>query len=132
MDRREQILKHTTKDQKGIEIGPWFAPLAPEREGYNCLSFDVFKTEDLRRIAERDPNVDNSRIASIEDVDIVCSSTEIYDAVAARDELGGFDYIISSHNFEHLPNPIKFLRGCEKVLSPAEAVHGCTRQKGLF
>jgi SAM-dependent methyltransferase len=116
MDRREQLLKHITKWQKGIEIGPWFAPLAPKREGYNCLSFDVFDTETLKKNAEDDPLLDNSSVSSIETVDIVGSSTEILDVIAARGELGTFDYIISSHNFEHLPNPIKFLRGCEKVL----------------
>jgi SAM-dependent methyltransferase len=46
------------------------------------------------------------------------SSTEIFDIVAARGELSSFDYIISSHNFEHLPNPINFLQGCEKVHKP--------------
>jgi SAM-dependent methyltransferase len=109
-------LKHIAKWQKGIEIGPWFAPLAAKSEGYNCLAFDVFDTETLKKSAERDPLIDNSRISSIETVDIVGSSTEIYDVIAARGELSTFDYIISSHNFEHLPNPIKFLRGCEKVL----------------
>ena len=116
MDRREQLLKHITKPQKGIEIGPWFAPLAAKREGYNCLSFDVFDTETLKKNAEADPFVDNSRVSSIEAVDIVGSSTEIYDVIAARGELLTFDYILSSHNFEHLPNPIKFLQGCHKVL----------------
>ena len=118
MDRRTEILKHVTKDHKGIEIGPWFAPLAPKREGYNCLTFDVFDTETLRANAARDPYIDKSSIAAIEDVDIVGSSTEIEDVVAARGGLGSFDYIISSHNFEHLPNPIKFLQGCAKVLKP--------------
>jgi hypothetical protein len=36
MDRGERILKHITKDRKGIEIGPWFAPRAQKGEGYNC------------------------------------------------------------------------------------------------
>ena len=116
MDRREQLLKHITKRQKGIEIGPWYAPLAAKREGYNCLSFDVFDTETLKRNAEEYPDVDNSCVSSIEAVDIVGSSTEIYDIIAARGELLTFDYILSSHNFEHLPNPIKFLQGCEQVL----------------
>ena len=102
MDRREQVLKHITKDQKGIQIGPWFNPLAPKREGYNCLSFDVLDTETLRKNAERDPFVHNSVIPSIEEVDIIGSSTEIYDVIAARGDLSTFDYIISSHNFEHL------------------------------
>jgi predicted SAM-dependent methyltransferase len=118
MERREQLLKHITKLQKGIEIGPWFAPLAAKREGYNCLSFDVFDTETLKKNAEGDPLVDRSRVSSIETVDVVGNSTEIYDVIAARGEVSTFDYIISSHNFEHLPNPIRFLQGCEKVLKP--------------
>src|SRR5580704_7535365 len=100
MDRREQLLKHITKRQKGIEIGPWYAPLAAKREGYNCLSFDVFDTETLKRNAEENPDVHNSCVSLIEAVDIVGSSTEIYDIIAARGELLTFDYILSSHNFE--------------------------------
>jgi SAM-dependent methyltransferase len=118
MDRREQILKHVAKDKKGLEIGPWFAPLAPKREGYNCLSLDVFDTETLRKKAEQDPNIPQSSIPLIEEVDIIGSATDLEDAIAARDAAGTFDYIISSHNFEHLPNPIRFLRGCERALKP--------------
>ena len=118
MDRRMEVLKYLTKEQKGIEIGPWFTPLASKREGYDCLTFDVFDAETLKKTAESDPFIDNSRIADIEDVDVVGSSTEIETAIAKRGELGQFDYIISSHNFEHLPNPIKFLQGCGKVLKP--------------
>lgn len=118
MDRRAQILKYVRKDHKGIEIGPWFAPIAPKRDGYNCLSLDVFDTDRLIRNAERAPNVDNSLISSIESVDIVSSSTELANAIASRNELATFDYIISAHNFEHIPNPIKFLQGCEQVLKP--------------
>jgi hypothetical protein len=54
----------------------------------------------------------------IEDVDIVGSSIAIGDLVKARGEAGTFDYVVSSHNFEHLPNPIRFLNGCTDVLKP--------------
>jgi SAM-dependent methyltransferase len=116
MDRRAQILKFITKDQKGIEIGPWFAPLAPKREGYNCLSFDVFDTDTLKKIAEQDPHVPKNQLNDIENVDVVGSAVNIRDVIAARGDLGSFDYIVSSHNFEHLPDPIRFLQGCECVL----------------
>ena len=116
MDRRAQILKYITKDQKGIEIGPWFAPLAPKREGYNCLSFDIFDTDKLKQIAEQDPSVHKNQIKDIENVDIVGSAVNIRDVIAARGDLGSFDYIVSSHNFEHLPDPVRFLQGCECVL----------------
>lgn len=118
MDRREQILKHVDREKKGLEIGPWFAPLATKREGYDCLSLDVFDAQTLREKAEQDPNIPKSSIPLIEEVDILGTATDLEDAIAARREAGTFDYIVSSHNFEHLPNPIKFLKGCEKALKP--------------
>ena len=57
MDRRDAILKYITKEQRGIEIGPWFNPLAPKREGYSCLALDVFDSETLRKRAVDDPNI---------------------------------------------------------------------------
>jgi predicted SAM-dependent methyltransferase len=116
MDRRSQILKYITKEQKGIEIGPWFAPLAPKKEGYNCLIFDVFDAESLRKTAADDPFIDNTLIKDIDEVDIVGSSVNIASEIERRGELGQFDYVVSSHNIEHIPNPIKFLQGCEQVL----------------
>jgi SAM-dependent methyltransferase len=116
VDRRDAILKYTTKEQRGIEIGPWFNPIASKREGYRCLVLDVFDSETLRKRAADDPNIAAASIPMIEDVDLVGSSTHIGELVRARGEAGAFDYIVSSHNFEHLPNPIRFLQGCAEAL----------------
>lgn len=116
MDRIERIKKYISRQQKGLEIGAYFNPMAPKRDGYNCLVFDIFDAERLRKNLLNDPQINNTRLNDIEDVDIVGSSTEIFDSVKKIGGLGTFDYIISSHNFEHLPNPIKFLQGCQKVL----------------
>lgn len=116
MNRREEILKYVNKEMRGIEVGPWFAPLAPKREGYRCLSLDVFDTDTLLSRAKADPNVSATSIPLIESVDLIGSSTEIAALVDARSELGQYDYIISSHNFEHVPNPLRFLQGCGQVL----------------
>jgi SAM-dependent methyltransferase len=118
MDRREAVLKYLTKDMKGLEIGPWFNPLAPKRDGYNCLVLDVFDSQTLRERARNDPNIHESLWDRIEDVDVVGSSTHIDQLIDTRGDLGKFNYIVSSHNFEHLPNPIRFLQGCAKVLAP--------------
>jgi SAM-dependent methyltransferase len=118
VDRRDAILKYTTKEQRGIEIGPWFNPIASKREGYRCLVLDVFDSETLRKRAADDPNIAPASIPMIEDVDLVGSSTQIAELVRARGEAGTFDYIVSSHNFEHLPNPIRFLQGCAEALKP--------------
>jgi 3-dehydroquinate dehydratase len=55
--------------------------------------------------ATNDPHITAEQRVSIEDVDIVGSSIAIGDLVEARGETGTFDYIVSSHNFEHLPEP---------------------------
>ncbi|WP_144144857.1 class I SAM-dependent methyltransferase [Paraburkholderia sp. BCC1884] len=118
MDRRAAVLKFLTKDMRGLEIGPWYNPLAPKAEGYNCLVLDVFDLETLRARARSFPNIPVTHWDKIEEVDVLGSSTHIDQLIEARGELGTFDYIVSSHNFEHLPNPIRFLRGCAKVLKP--------------
>jgi SAM-dependent methyltransferase len=119
MDRQDAILKYATKQHRGIEIGPWFNPLAPKRDGYQCLALDVFDSETLRKRAADDPNISDAAAAMIEDVDLVGSSDHIGELVRARGEAGTFDYIVSSHNFEHLPNPIRFLQGCATALKPS-------------
>jgi FkbM family methyltransferase len=117
-DRRERITRFITPQQKGIEIGPYFQPLAPKRLGYNCLVVDVFDAATLRQRALDDPHLPNQIIDDIEEVDLLGSSSAIAELVEAKHRLGTFDYIISSHSFEHLPDPIRFLQGCSKVLRP--------------
>ena len=117
-DRRQRITRFITPQQKGIEIGPYFQPLAPKRLGYNCLAVDVCDAVTLRQRALEDPNLPDQVIDEIEEVDLLGSSSAIEELVEARDRLGTFDYIISSHSFEHLPDPVRFLQGCSKVLRP--------------
>jgi hypothetical protein len=76
MDRKSCLLKYVTKEQSGIEIAPWIDPVAPKREGYNCLIVDVFDTETLRARAAADPSI-ASYAAAIEEVDLVGSATEL-------------------------------------------------------
>ncbi|MBN8994336.1 MAG: methyltransferase domain-containing protein [Rhizobiales bacterium] len=118
LDRRLEILKFITKPQRGIEIAPYFNPLVPKRSGYDSLIVDVVDAEVLRAGARKDPLIPDSTIQLIEHVDIVGSASDLADLVAADHPLGTFDYVVSSHNFEHLPDPIRFLRGCEAVLKP--------------
>lgn len=112
--RRDQILKYVDKSMRGVEIGPYHAPLAPKREGYGCLALDVFCTEEVRRRAEADPFLTAEQAEQIEDVDLVGAATDLDRLV----EAGSLNYVVSSHNFEHLPDPIRFLQACESVLRP--------------
>jgi hypothetical protein len=118
LDRFQEITKHITKDKIGIEVGPWSNPIVPKRDGYNSLVLDCFDAQTLREKAKADPYIPDEKIPNIEDVDLIGSSTEIADLAEKKGILGKIDYITSSHNFEHQPNPIRFLQGCEKVLRP--------------
>jgi SAM-dependent methyltransferase len=119
MDRTQELLKHITRQHRGVEIGPSHSPLAPKRLGFQTLTLDVFDAATLRSKAEADPNVPKEIIANIEDVDLRGSAGDIADLVRARcgDEVR-LDYVLSSHNLEHLPDPIRFLQGCERILKP--------------
>ncbi|MDQ2150672.1 methyltransferase domain-containing protein [Alcaligenaceae bacterium C4P045] len=118
MDRRDVILKYITKEKQGIEIGPFHSPLTPKRDGYNCLVMDVFDLATLKKMARENVGISDEQCELLEDVDLLGSSTHIDKVVEQHGKLGQFDYLVSSHNFEHLPNPIRFLQGCAKVLKP--------------
>jgi hypothetical protein len=116
MGRKEKILGRITKNQLGIEIGPWFNPIAPKREGFNCLSLDLYNSETLMSRALADPGVPPNLPPLIEPVDIVGSSVDIGELSQAHGCKGRVDYIVSSHNLEHIPDPIRFLQGCCETL----------------
>jgi len=118
MDRREHLTRFLTPQQLGIEIGPYWNPLVPKRLGFNCVILDVFDAAELRRLAADDPNIAKDTLAHIEEVDLVGTCTNMAELVAKKYSLGSFDYIVSSHNMEHMPDPITFLQECQKVLKP--------------
>lgn len=118
MDRSLEILKHARLSEPGIEIAPYFRPLVRKRDGHPVLYVDVFDATRLRELALTDPNIDGTWIDQIDEVDVVGDASNIGDAIAALGREGQFQYVVSSHNFEHLPNPIRFLQGCERALRP--------------
>jgi len=120
--RVDKILVGIDKAMLGLEIAPWFNPIASKSDGFNIRTLDVFDDEVLMARALEDPNIAESSYSKLETVDYVGSATEIATLVPAEQH-GTFDYIISSHNFEHLPNPIKFLQGCESLLKESGLVN---------
>lgn len=116
MSRRKELLKHASKSARGIEIGPYFSPIASKRDGYNCLYLDVFDTETIKRRAALDPFLTEEQVTRVENVDLVGNALYIDELCREAGEIEPFDYIISANNFEHLPNPIKFLQACGHVL----------------
>jgi SAM-dependent methyltransferase len=117
-NRLDLLLSHRPKDGLAIEVAPYFNPALPKGKGHDVLILDVFDTETLRQHALNDPNIPDARIEEIEDVDIVGDASRIGEVVSARGLSGKIGFVVSSHNFEHLPDPIRFLRGVEEILMP--------------
>ena len=121
MDRVKFIQSCIPKDGIGIEIGPLHNPICAKRDGWRTLVLDAFTTNKLKILYENDQNVDTS---SIEEVDLLYKNSLLETIKAYADHfdygIGGvsrsFNYIVSSHNFEHQPNPIQFLIDCEYCL----------------
>ena len=111
VDRRASITRFAPRDRAGIEIAPWMNPLVAKADGYQSLTLDIFDRPRLVRNAVAAGL--GHLVDRIEEVDIVCDAAEIG---GLADGPAHFAYVVSSHNFEHLPNPIKFLRGCGAVL----------------
>ncbi|WP_353089934.1 class I SAM-dependent methyltransferase [Synechococcus lacustris] len=118
-NRFQELRKDITTEKKGVEIGAFFRPICPKRHGYNVTTIDVFTREELIKSHENDETV-KPYFSDIEEVDIV-SSEPLLEALQSRSFKSirdSLDYIVSSHNFEHLPNPIKFLQDAEILLKP--------------
>jgi SAM-dependent methyltransferase len=118
MDRIAELRKYVTCDMEGIEIGPFFNPLVPKREGFRSISIDVFTQDQLREYAQRDPNISDEKVDEIESVDLIGPAQDLARLVLEKFGDRRFDYIVSSHNLEHIPDPIRFLQGCSAVLKP--------------
>jgi SAM-dependent methyltransferase len=112
------LLKYIDTSERGIEVAPYFNPTLRKSDGHPVLILDVFDTNTLRKHAREDPLIKPERINEIEEVDIVGDASAISELVRGRYDLGSFHYVLSSHNFEHLPNPISFLQGCSEILAP--------------
>lgn len=121
MDRIKLLQAGLTKDGLGLEIGPLHNPICPKSDGWRILTMDVSPTNIIKRKYQDDPNIDENLI---EDVDIIFSgslsrSLKNYGLYCNEDFLDSsdcVDYIVSSHNFEHQPNPIQFLVDCQNAL----------------
>lgn len=119
MNRFDFLRRGISSEHGVLEIGPYFSPIAPRAAGFKTTTLDLYETDELRKRAVADPHVPNDRLGEIEDVDLVGSACSLADLTKNR--FGSdhrFDWILSSHNIEHIPNPIRFLQQCAAVLGP--------------
>ena len=121
MDRLNFFHEAINKSCVGLEIGPLHSPICPKRNGWHTLTLDICDSDWLKEKYKNDPGVDCSKI---EEVDVISkeslfTSVQKYterDIALISNPNGSLQYIISSHNFEHQPNPLGFLRDSEALL----------------
>jgi len=112
MDRRGLLRQHIDlATARILEIGALAAPLVRPDEG-RVEYVDHLDTEGLREEYAGHPNVDPDALV---EVTHVWSDGTLAEAIG---ETGAFDAIISSHVFEHLPNPIRWLLDAYDLLTP--------------
>ena len=109
MDFRSHIRQTTAKTHKGIEIGASYAPILPKSEGYDVFVID-HADQDQLRAKYGAMGVDTRRIEPVDAIDDGGEFTQLLE------EGKSFDFILASHVFEHLPDPIHFLQRCERAL----------------
>jgi 2-polyprenyl-3-methyl-5-hydroxy-6-metoxy-1,4-benzoquinol methylase len=107
-NRVEILLEGLSKNQRGLEIGPSFSPLAAKKDGFNVKILDHATAEELAA-KYKTHGVD---ISKIETVDFVWKGERFEKLVNGEK----FDWILASHVIEHTTDLIGFLRDCEAIL----------------
>lgn len=113
MDRRERILTGIdVQHSRGLEIGPLATPIVRKCDG-DISYLDHLPTQELKlKYTGHGFNVDN-----IVNVDYVLQSGLSLSEILGKEN--HFDYVIASHVFEHIPNPIGWMEEIWEILLPS-------------
>jgi SAM-dependent methyltransferase len=116
MDRRDSLLRGCpVATGLGLEFGPLANPVVRKADG-RVIYVDYTDTETLRRKAANDPKVDEHAVVAI---DVNLAQGSLVEQCAG---LAPFDYAVASHVFEHLPNPVGWLRDVAALLAPSGVI----------
>lgn len=117
MDRKTILLDGIDKSRsRGVEIGPFFSPMAPKRDGWKTVVVDFADGAELRRIATgHSSDTIRQMVGNIEDVDVVWQGQPIDKAVAAQFGTD-MDYVIGSHTIEHMVDLLGFFKSAATLL----------------
>src|SRR6476646_833790 len=111
MDRNEWMLNGLDRETVyGIEIGPFYNPIAPKAKGWKTTIVDYGDERTLRDIAENhSARAIREMALNIEPVDVVWRGVNLGEA-CLKIRPRGFDYLIASHVIEHIPDIIGFFQ----------------------
>ena len=66
------LISGITRNDKGLEIGPFFNPIAPKRDGWKTTVVDILPRRGLMKTIDTKTKLNHPTIGNyIEDVDIV-------------------------------------------------------------
>lgn len=116
--RYKLLISGITSNDKGLEIGPFFNPIARKRNGWKTTVVDILSRQDLIKTIDRQTKQDHPTIENnIEDVDIVWDWKNKSLEEEVINKIGGnLDYIISSHSIEHVVDILGFIKSCSNLL----------------
>jgi len=114
--RYKLLLRNISKTDKGLEIGPFYHPIAPKKDGWQTTIVDICSKEDL--IKKLSPEIMSHGLSkNIEDIDILWDWKNESLEEAVKNKVGNnLDYIISSHSIEHVVDILDFLKSCSNLL----------------
>jgi SAM-dependent methyltransferase len=97
----------------GVEIGPFYSPIAPKSDGWQTTVVDFMDEHQLRSLAERhnSPTI-RERVV----VDIIWRGQPLAELCLQR-RPAGYDFLIASHAIEHIPDLIGFLQQASRLLT---------------
>ncbi len=105
--RRNKILNGIDiANLSGLEFGALDRPIINHLD-YKIKYADILSTTDLKEFFKADHNVVSANIVDVSFVIKNCDLSTIGEK---------FDYIISSHVFEHVPNPVSWLQQASNLL----------------
>jgi len=110
--RQERILRFCNWEGDGLEIGASFNPIASKKNGYHIEILDYLSREELIAKYRGQPTVPANLEELVEDVDYVWHGERYPELVKKR-----YDYIISSHLIEHIPDVIGHINDCCELLN---------------
>ncbi len=119
MDRTDYLLQGLDRENSyGIEIGPFFAPIAPKSKGWHTTVVDFTDQEALLKTARNHTAAAIRAMAdNVEPVDIVWRDVQL-DEACLQIRPDGFDYLIASHVIEHFPDIIDFFKRASALARP--------------
>jgi hypothetical protein len=101
---------------KGVEVGPWYSPVAPKREGWQSIVIDFKDGSSLINAALGHTDEAIRNLAhQVEDVDIVWKGEQL-NILLSDHGVRELDFFISSHCLEHVVDIIDHLQGIQAAL----------------